>query len=173
MLNRVKNISLYILFSLVFPQMLSAQQTGGVFIMSSVGVLQNMSNNSLAVIFNTTATCLNIQNGSAVIIGDRGTGAFVINCDVATKFNSLGIQLYPNPVGVNTKVKFINTPPLNDQFSIAIWNAQGFKISSIKATGYEILHGKQMDFSGLEAGTFIIQVESEKYKDALKFIKAK
>ena len=157
---------------LAFPQSIQAQQLTGAFIMSSVGGLQNMSNNSMAVTFSSSATCLNVQNGTAVLSGDRGTGNFAINCEVNTIFNSLGIKLYPNPVGASTKIKFINTPPLTDQFTISVWNSEGFKISSAKATGYEIFQGKGMDFSSLIAGSYIIQIESEKYTDALKFIKA-
>ena len=157
---------------LAFPQNIQAQQLSGAFIMSSVGGLQNMSNNSMAVTFSSSATCLNVQNGTAVLTGDRGTGNFAINCEVNTIFNSLGIKLYPNPVGASTKIKFINTPPLTDQFTISVWNSEGFKISSAKATGYEIFQGKGMDFSSLIAGSYIIQIESEKYTDALKFIKA-
>jgi hypothetical protein len=157
---------------LAFPQSIQAQQLTGAFIMSSVGGLNNMSNNSMAVTFSSSATCLNVQNGTAVLTGDRGTGNFAINCEVNTIFNSLGIKLYPNPVGASTKVKFINTPPLADQFTISVWNSEGFKITSAKATGYEIFQGKGMDFSSLIAGSYIIQIESEKYRDALKFIKA-
>ena len=157
---------------LTFPQSIQAQQLTGAFIMSSVGGLQNMSNNSMAVTFSSSATCLNVQNGTAVLTGDRGTGNFAINCEVNTIFNSLGIKLYPNPVGASTKIKFINTPPLTDQFTISVWNSEGFKINSAKATGYEIFQGKGMDFSSLIAGSYIIQIESEKYTDALKFIKA-
>ena len=160
------------IIGLAFPQSIQAQQLTGAFIMSSVGGLNNMSNNSMAVTFSSSATCLNVQNGTAVLTGNRGTGSFAINCDVDTKFNTLGIRLYPNPVTTNTKVKFINTPPLADQFTISVWNSEGFKISSAKATGYEIFQGKGMDFSSLIAGSYIIQIESEKYTDALKFIKA-
>ena len=160
------------IIGLAFPQSIQAQQLTGAFIMSSVGGLNNMSNNIMAVTFSSSATCLNVQNGTAVLTGNRGTGSFAINCDVDTKFNTLGIRLYPNPVTTNTKVKFINTPPLADQFTISVWNSEGFKISSAKATGYEIFQGKGMDFSSLIAGSYIIQIESEKYTDALKFIKA-
>ena len=160
------------IIGLAFPQSIQAQQLTGAFIMSSVGGLNNMSNNSMAVTFSSSATCLNVQNGTAVLTGNRGTGSFAINCDVDTKFNTLGIRLYPNPVTTNTKVKFINTPPLADQFTISVWNSEGFKISSAKATGYEIFQGKGMDFSSLIAGSYIIQIESEKYRDALKFLKA-
>ena len=161
-----------IIIALAFPQMLKAQNLSGAFIMSSVGTLQNMSNNSMAINYSSSATCLNVQNGTAVLTGNRGTGSFAINCDVDTKFNTLGIRLYPNPVTTNTKVKFINTPPLTEQFSITVWSAEGFKVSTTKATGYEIFQGKQMNFSSIGTGTYIIQIESEKYRDALKFIKA-
>jgi len=167
-----KNIIPIVLLTIAFPRSAHAQQLQGAFIMSSVGSLNNMSNNSMSVNFSSTSTCINVQNGSAVIIGDRGTGSFAINCEVNTRFNTLGIKLYPNPVAANTKIKFINTPPLNDLFNISIWSTEGYKITSGKATGYEIFQGKPLDFSMLHAGTYIIQIESEKYIDALKFIKA-
>ena len=175
MKHRFKTSILAILIPIIvlaFPQSLQAQQLTGAFIMSSVGGLQNMSNNSMAVTFSSSATCLNIQNGTAVLTGDRGTGNFAINCEVNTKMNTLGIKLYPNPVIATTKVKFINTPPLNDQFTISIWGTDGFKITSGRATGYEIFQGMPLDFSMLQAGSYIIQIESEKYRDALKFLKA-
>lgn len=175
-MNRISNYIILsinvLLFSIAFPQSIKAQQLTGTFIMSSVGGLQNMSNNSMAVTFNSSAICLNVQNGTAVLTGDRGTGNFAINCEVNTKMNTLGIKLYPNPVIATTKIKFINTPPLNELFNISIWGTDGFKITSGKATGYQIFHGMPLDFSMLQAGTYIIQIESEKHIDALKFIKA-
>jgi len=161
-----------LLLVLAFPQSLKAQQMTGTFIMSSVGGIENASNNSMAIAFNSSATCLNVQNGTAVLTGDRGTGNFAINCEMNAVFNSLGIKLYPNPVGASTKVKFINTPPLNDQFNITIWNSEGLQVGSAKATGFEIFQGKQIDFGSLSVGSYVIQIESEKYIDALKFIKA-
>ena len=161
-----------LLLVLAFPQSLKAQQMTGTFIMSSVGGIENASNNSMAIAFNSSATCLNVQNGTAVLTGDRGTGNFAINCEMNAVFNSLGIKLYPNPVGASTKVKFINTPPLNDQFNITICNSEGLQVGSAKATGFEIFQGKQIDFGSLSVGSYVIQIESEKYIDALKFIKA-
>ena len=165
-------IAIITIIAIALPQSIQAQQRTGAFIMSSVGGLQNMSNNSMAVTFSSSATCLNIKNGTAVLTGDRGTGNFAINCEVNTKMNTLGIKLYPNPVIATTKVKFLNTPPLNDQFTISIWGTDGFKITSGKATGYELFQGMPLDFSMLQAGSYIIQIESEKYRDALKFLKA-
>ena len=165
-------IAIITIIGLAFPQSITAQQLTGAFIMSSVGGLNNMSNNSMAITFSSNATCLNVQNGTAVLTGDRGTGNFAINCEVKSKYNTLGIKLYPNPVIATTKIKFINTPPLNDQFNISICGTDGFKITSGKATGYELFQGMPLDFSMLQAGSYIIQIESDKYTDALKFIKA-
>jgi hypothetical protein len=165
-------IAIITIIGSAFPLNIQAQQLTGAFIMSSVGGLQNMSNNSMAVTFISNAACLNVQNGTAVLTGDRGTGNFAINCEVKSKYNTLGIKLYPNPVVSITKIKFINTPPLNDQFNISIWGADGFRITSGKATGYELFQGMPLDFSLLQAGSYIIQIESDKYTDALKFIKA-
>lgn len=126
----------------------------------------------MAVTFSSNAACLNVQNGAMVLIGERGSGAFAVNCAVNTKYNTLGIKLYPNPVVANTKVKFINTPPLNDNFSITVWSTQGEKITTSIASGYEIYQGKIMNLSSLIPGSYIIQIISDKYQDALKFIKA-
>jgi hypothetical protein len=172
---RFKHIRAYLLIALVaisFPKITNAQALSGSFIMSSVGGIQNMSNNSMAVTFTSNAACLNVQNGAAVLTGERGLGTFAVNCEVNSKFNTLGLKLYPNPVGANTRVKFINTPPLNDKFSITVWGSQGEKHITTTATGYEIYQGRLMNLSSLISGSYIIQVESEKYKDALKFIKA-
>ena len=166
-------ITIISVIALTYPQYLNAQQLNGVFLMSRVGGLNNMSSNSMSVTFSSNTNCLNVQNGAAVLTGDRGLGAFSVNCEVKTKINTLGIKLYPNPVISLTKIKFINTPPLNDQFNISIWGTDGFKITNGKATGYELFQGMPLDFSMLQAGTYIIQIESEKYTDALKFIKAK
>ena len=165
--------TLVTLWVLASPQSVKAQELSGAFIMSSVGSIQNFANNSMAVTFNSSSNCMILQNGTAVLTGERGTGLFAANCLENTKFNSLGIKLNPNPVIATTKIKFINTPPLNDQFNISIWGADGFKITSGKATGYELFQGMTLDFSVLQAGSYIIQIESEKYSDALKFIKAK
>jgi len=161
-----------LLFAFSFPQSLYSQEMKGTFVMSSVGGLQNMSNNSMAITFKSSSTCLNVQTGTAVLTGDRGTGNFAINCEVNTVFNSLGIKLYPNPVGAKTKVKFINMPALSDQFSITIWNTEGMQLSTTKATGFEIFQGKLLDLSSLSGGSYVIQIESEKKLEVLKFIKA-
>ena len=170
--QRFKHILYLIILGLAFPQLLNAQKIDGAFIMSSVGLLQNMSNNMMAVSYNSNATCFNIQNGTAVIIGETGTGYFTMNCEINTKFNLLGIKLYPNPVTNSTRIKFINPPPLNDQFTISVWNLEGLKITSTKSTGNEIFQGIPLNLTMLPVGNFIIQIESDKYRDALKFIKA-
>ena len=166
-------IAIITIIGSAFPRSLQAQELTGAFIMSSVGGLQNMSNNSMAVTFISSANCLNVQNGTAVLTGDRGNGLFVTNCETIAKINSLGIKLFPNPVSDITKVKFINTPPLNDNFVITIIGLDGSKIVNLSATGYELFQGKQINLSSLAAGTFFIQIESRKYIDALKIIKAK
>ena len=169
----LKYITLLIPLFLNSPQRINAQDIRGAFIMSSVGTIHNFSNNSMSVVFSSNSSCFNLQNGAAVLTGDRGSGLFSTNCKVDTKFNLLGIVLFPNPVSANSKVKFINTPPLDDDFTISIWSTEGFKLTTTKTKGYELYQGKLMDFSTLNTGTYIIQIESEKYIDALKFIKAK
>ena len=157
---------------MTFPHILFAQRLTGVFIMSSVGSLENIANNSMAVTFNKLANCLNVQNGAGLLNGDRGMGNFNINCEVNIKFNTLGIKLYPNPAIGITTLKLMHPPSFNDDFKISIWGVDGYKITSGNATGYELLQGRPLDFSMLQDGTYIIQITSEKMNDALKFIKA-
>ncbi len=157
---------------LSFPQGLHAQVQNTLFIMSSVAGLQNMSNNSMAISFSSTSNCIHLQNGAAVLTGERGTGNFSADCEVNTQFNTLGINLFPNPVSFMTKLKIKYTIPANEQFSISIWNAEGVNVISINATGYEISHGKLMNFGTLTSGSYVLQLNSPKYQDAIKFIKA-
>jgi hypothetical protein len=166
----------YLLKILLFvstPIILQAQENNGAFIMSSVGAINNFANNSMALTFTSSSNCLNVQNGAAVLTGERGNGLFATNCEAITKINSLGIKLFPNPVSEFTKVKFTNTPPLNDNFIITILGLDGAKVANLNATGYELYQGKQINLSSLSTGTFFIQIESSKYIDAIKFIKVK
>ena len=162
-----------ILLAISTPIILHAQEKNGAFIMSSVGAINNFSNNSMALTFTSNSNCLIVQNGAAVLTADRGNGMFAANCEANTKVNSLGIKLFPNPVSDFTKVKFTNIPPLNDNFNITILGLDGAKVANLNSTGYELFQGKQINLSSLSTGTFFIQIESSKYIDALKFIKAK
>ncbi len=151
----------------------NAQSNDGTFIMSSVGSIQNLSNNSMSITFSSNIACLNVQNGTTILTSEKGTGLFNINCVVKEKFNTLGIKLFPNPVNAISKLQFLSKPPLNENFVITIWTADGFNLYHGKATGDEIFQGKNVDLSSLPSGSFVIQVESQNFIDALKFIKAK
>jgi hypothetical protein len=139
--------------------------------MSSMGSMPGISNTGMAIHFNSIATCLNVQNGIAVLSGARGIGQYAINCEVTLKINSLGIKLYPNPVNTTTKVKFINIPPLSEVFNLTIWTTEGFLLSTRKEIGDRLFQGIILDMSSLVSGTYVLKIESENYIDALKFIK--
>ena len=160
-----------IIISLAFPQIFKAQKLNQVFIMSSVGEIDNLSNNSMPVTLSNSAACLNVQNGAVLLNIQKNDDHFSVHCEVPVKFNTLGIKLYPNPVLANTSLKFINPPPFNESFKISIWGIDGYKITSGKATGQDLYQGMPLDFSMLQDGTYFIQIESGKYTDALKFIK--
>lgn len=172
-INLIPGIPLLAIMVLTSPKISPAQDISGAFIMSSVGSIQNFANNSMTITFSSSSSCFNVQNGASVIIGERGSGFFVNNCAVIEKFNTLGIQLFPNPVTAITKIKFVNAPQLNDPFTISIWNISGIKLATSQAFGYELYQGKLMDISKLSAGIFILKIESDKYSETLKFIKAK
>lgn len=155
------------------PKTVMSQNMVGAFVMSSVGSIQNASNSSMALTFSSNNACLNIQNGTAVLTGERATGLFALNCNVVSKFNTLGIMLFPNPVNIISKIKFNNKPTTNEIFIITVLSSDGVKLFNDRATGEQLFQGKQVDFSSLSTGTFVIQVESTNYLDAIKFIKAK
>lgn len=155
----------------MMPTRLQAQPSA-TFMMSSMGSIPGASNTGMAIQFNSIATCLNVQNGVAVLNGVRGSGQFAINCEVTLKINSLGIKLYPNPVNTTTKVKFANTPPLTETFNLSVWTTYGVLLFTRKETGYNLFQGINLDVSALISGTYVLKIESENYVDALKFIKA-
>lgn len=143
-----------------------------VFVMSSIGNIGGTTSSISALNFKSTAACLDVQNGVAVLKGNRNTGEFALNCEVTMKFNSLGIKLFPNPVNSATNVKFVNAPPLNETFNLSIWSTDGAIINTKKETGYNLFQGLIMDLSGLTPGSYVLKIESNNFVDAIKFIKA-
>jgi hypothetical protein len=160
--------TLFIIIGMLVSSITNAQQ----FMMSSVGILSGSSSNATSINFKSNATCIDVQSGIAVYKGTRSFGDFAVDCAITQQFNSLGIKLFPNPVRTSTKVKFINTPPLTETFSLSIWSTEGAMLFSKKETGYDIFQGVLIDLSNLASGSYVLKIESTKYMDAIKFIKA-
>ncbi len=172
----IQNILFYlstILLLFTSIQKVNSQNLNGAFIMSSVGSIPNLSNNSMAVNFTSNASCFRIQNGAPILIAARGKGKFTNFCIENVKENSLGIKMFPNPVASEAQIKLSKLPPVNEVFIWSIWTVEGTRITSKKITGYEIFQGKMLDLRGLHSGTFILQVESNNFKETLKFVKAR
>jgi hypothetical protein len=156
-----------LLFILLKCSMAEAQ-----IVMSSIGMMGNASSTISALNFKSIASCIDVQSGVAVLNGKRGNGEFAFSCEVVMNFNSLGIKLYPNPVNSNTRVKFVNTPPLTEQFNLQVFTAEGQFISSKKESGYNLFQGITIDLGSLTTGTYILKITSTEFVDAIKFIKA-
>ena len=159
----------YILLIIVLLLCTTAQAQ---IVMSSIGRMGSASGTVSALNFKSSSNCIDVQSGVAVLNGIRGNGEFAFSCEVAMNFNSLGIKLFPNPVNSNTRVKFINAPPLIEEFSLNIYTAEGQFISSKKESGYNLFQGITMDLGSLTSGIYILKIESTQYVDAIKFIKA-
>jgi hypothetical protein len=142
------------------------------FIVSSVGVIKGTSSNATSVNFASNVNCINVQSGIAVLSGIRNAGEFAINCNITQEFNKLGIKIYPNPTVSTSTIKFVNTPPLNDEFMVRIFSASGANLISRKETGYQLFQGIVLDLQSLVSGSYIIRVESTHFNDAIMFIKA-
>ena len=141
-------------------------------VMSSIGMMGAASSTMSSLNFKSNTACLDVQSGLAILNGVRGNGEFAFNCEVSMKFNSLGIKLFPNPVNNNTRVKFVNTPPLTETFNLNIYTVDGQFISSKKEIGYNLLNGVSLDLGTLTSGTYLLRIESSQIIDAIKFIKA-
>ena len=139
---------------------------------SSIGSIGGSVANVSAINFNSIATCIDIKSGITVLTGKRATGEFAINCEVSMKYNSLGVKMFPNPVQTQTKVKATNTPPLNETFNFTIISANGVVLSTRKETGYNLFQGLTIDLGNLQSGTYVLKIDSPKFVDVIKFIKA-
>jgi hypothetical protein len=139
---------------------------------SSIGSIGGSVANVSAINFNSIAKCIDIKSGITVLTGKRDSGEFALNCEVSMQYNSLGVKMFPNPVQNQTKVKATNTPPLNETFNLTIINANGAIISSRKETGYNLFQGLTIDLGNLQSGTYVLKIDSPKFVDVVKFIKA-
>ena len=168
----------YVTFiTITCPTYLNAQTNASVisnplFMISSVGSFANTFNNSPTIQFKSTAACIDVQSGIVIFNGERGSGEFAVDCEVVTKFNSLGTKLYPNPVINTTKIQFKNSPTITEIYKISIWTTEGFLVNTRKATGLILTQGLNINVSELPYGTFILRIESATTLDAIKFIKA-
>ena len=160
-------------FGFVLTVVLFVTQTcsGQTFVMSSVGGFSSGSTISIPMQFKSTDECIDIQSGIAVLSGVRNKGEFAINCGINFRVNTLGIKLFPVPAANKTKVKFINTPPLKEQFEISVYSRVGVLVMTKKSNGYDLFQGIDLDLSKLIAGSYYIKIESSMYSDAAKFIK--
>lgn len=169
----MKAKKIYISISLlILATLLTRQAAAQGFMMSSIGGFAGTSSNIAAINFKSTANCIDVQSGIAVLKGERNDGQFAINCEVKMQFNTLGIKLYPNPVINVTKVKFINTPPLTETFNLSVWTTEGAMVNTRKESGYNLFQGLTIDLGNLTAGSYVLKIESANFVDAIKFIKA-
>jgi hypothetical protein len=164
----LKWVSLSIIFVCAAISTVNAQG----FMMSSIGMMAGTSSNATALNFKSNANCIDVQSGIAVYNGVRSFGEFAVNCEITQQFNKLGIKLFPNPARTTTKIKFINTPPLTEVFSLTIWNTEGEIISTRKETSYTIFQGIELNVTNLISGSYVLTIESNQYIEAIKFIKA-
>lgn len=167
MLDKLKFICLA---TVLFVSIDSMGQSG----VSSIGSIGRSVANVSAINFKSIATCIDIKSGITVLTGKRASGEFAINCEVSMQYNSLGVKMFPNPVQAQAqaKVKATQTPPLNETFNLTIINANGAVLNSRKETGYNLFQGLTIDLSSLPPGTYVLKIDSKKFVDIVKFIKA-
>ena len=139
---------------------------------SSIGSIGGSAANISAINFNSISTCIDVKSGIVVLTGKRANGEFALNCEVSMQYNSLGVKMFPNPVQNQTKVKTTNAPPLKEVFNLTIVSVNGAIISTRKETGYNLFQGLTIDLGNLQSGTYLLKIDSPKFVDVIKFIKA-
>ena len=156
--------------SLLANKILLAQQSP--ILMSSTGITSGgIINFSNPITLVSSQNCINVTTGLPVLTGTINNGEFAINCEVNIKFNSLGLKFFPNPVKSTARIKFINTPPLSDEFQISIWTEEGVMLKMLKQNGYNLFQGLNIDLSEIIIGSYLLKVQSNEFVDAIKFIK--
>lgn len=164
-------LSVFFICGTLVSKTMYSQDAHGM-IMSSVGVIGNLSNNSIPIDFSSKNSCINIQNGVAVLIGERSKGEFVMSCKTPVKLNTLGIILYPNPVVNTVTLTLRNKPMFDENFVLTVWSIEGASLISVRVDASELLIGKLINLGGLNSGTYLITMESSRHTEAIKFIKA-
>ncbi len=170
MQKKITYLIISVFMALVIHEQVYAQSP--IFIMSATNMANGSPIISSAIDMHSALKCIDVQTGIAVLSGNVNTGDFAINCEVNLKFNSLGIKLYPNPVVNATKVKFINPPPFDETFKVSIWSSEGILIKTQNEIGLNLFKGVVFNLNDLFTGTYILKIESPKFVDAIKFIKA-
>ena len=170
-MNTNTNIQIYRGLILVALLNVFSSSNGQQFIISSMGSFSNTVSNASAIHFKSNTSCIDVQNGIAVLNTRNSNGTFEINCTIQQKFNTLGIVLYPNPTQSFAKLKFRNAPPLTENFKLSIWNPEGYMMNVRQVTGYQIFQGLNLNLTELNAGNYILKIESPQFIEALKFIK--
>lgn len=169
---RKKITHIIILLLLTFVNYEKAYSQSPIFVMSSTNVANGSPIISSAIDMHSALKCIDVQTGIAVLNGNLNNGDFAINCVVNYIFNSLGIKIYPNPVVNATRIKFINPPPFEENFKVSVWSSEGIMIKTQNEIGLNLYKGVIFNFSDLYTGTYILKIESSKFVDAIKFIKA-
>ena len=170
MLKKITHYIILVLLTFVIYGNASAQNS--IFIISATNMVKGSPTISSAIDMHSALKCIDVQTGISVLSGNVSNGDFAINCEVNLKFNSLGIKLFPNPVVNATKVKFVNPPPFEEIFKVSVWSSEGILIKTQNEIGINLFKGVVFNLNDLITGTYILKIESSKYVDAIKFIKA-
>jgi hypothetical protein len=155
-------------FLCIFITQFSIGQT---YIISSMGSFNNTSSNANALNFKSITNCIDVQSGLAIYNSKLNTSDFSIDCKINQQFNTLGLLLFPNPMRTFTKVKFNIVPPLQDNFTLTIWNPEGYQMYAQEVKGFQIYQGLILNLNKLSAGNYILKIESLRFIEAIKFIK--
>ncbi len=140
-------------------------------LVSSIGKLNGANANSNSIIIANDANCLNVSSGIALFESKKNNGKFEMTCYVNYEFNTLGINFYPNPARIISTVKFIKQPPPDETFNLSIWSIQGNLLMLQKEIGHNLYNGIELNLYKLAPGSYILNIESARYFDTIKFIK--
>lgn len=142
---------------------------------ASVGVvgpfLQGNRASSMAIQFNGTKECFQVQSGLVLYSGIKGVGNFELFCQTVSNMQPVDIRLFPNPVQQYVRLEGNDFNVLDQQIRLSVFDAVGKRVWEQTVTTYQLEVGISFFWGWLQAGTYYLQAKSELMNKVIPFIK--
>ena len=141
------------------------------FQINSIGNTSMMTISSLSFQLENTANCLYVGNGLSIYQPKLSNTSFQLGCMVPINYNQYGLKIFPNPIGNNPKIQFLQPSLASTMFTIRCYNVEGKLVFETSRNGQALSTGVILNTSRLFAGNYVIQVLSDNSVDLIQVIK--
>lgn len=161
-----------LLLIFILLKFINFNSTAQVFQMSSIQKLGENSYLSQPITFTSSLKCIDIQTGISLFTAEQKTDEFIIVCELPLDLKDIYIQIYPNPVSSNALVKFSKQIPLDDIYTVSLYNMSGILVFQQLIGGQQLIEGFPINLQYLPLGTYLISIESSLFQKGAKILKA-